>query len=337
MLTESNGIASNDTVNVVGADGLIAPGVVYLVGAGPGAVGLLTVRAVQVICNADAVLHDRLVPSEVVALAKQSAEVRYVGKDGDVSTDKMKGQQDSISAQLVALAQRGLSVCRLKGGDPMIFGRAGEEMEELAAAGVPYEVVPGVTAALAAAADARIPLTFRNVSMALRVHTMNPTTTRDPNFDWSQFAAASTTYALYMGLSALQSVCEKMIAAGVPGPTPMAVVDRASLAAMQVVAGTVATLPGLVAGRVGLEGPALVLLGDVVALRDRLISKPSPPPGSSGAKHATVLVALPQLSDAELVAARARIDELLARRSETLPMATEDASFPNSLKRPAAE
>lgn len=291
------------------------PGVVYLVGAGPGAVGALTVRAVEVLSSCDAVLHDRLVPLEVVRLAKASAEVRYVGKDAGVPTEKMKGQQDDISAQLVALARKGLSVCRLKGGDPLIYGRAGEEMEELATAGVAFEVVPAVTAALAAGADARVPLTFRNVATALRVHTMNSTTIRDEGFDWAQFGAPATTYALYMGLGVLGDASERMRAAGVPGDTPMAVVDRASLPTMQVVAGTLETLPALVRGRTDLQGPALVLLGAAVALRERLQGAVPPAPPAPDARLAAVLAALPALGDEGLRRVRARTEELLAARA----------------------
>merc|ERR1719203_738290 len=133
----------------------------------------------------------------------------------------------------------------------MIYGRVGEEMQELAAAGIPYEVVPAVTAALSAAADARVPLTFRKVATSLRFVTMNSTTTRDEAFDWTQFSAPSTTYALYMGLSVLEIVCQRLEGVGVPADRPMAVVDRASLPTMQVVVGTVRTLPALVKGRKG--------------------------------------------------------------------------------------
>lgn len=301
--------------------GVVQPGCVYLVGAGPGSVNLLTVRAVEVLSACDVVLHDRLVPSEIVQLAKSTAEVRYVGKEGNVNTEKMKVQQDDISGQLVRLAKDGLSVCRLKGGDPMIFGRVGEEMEELADAGVPFEIVPAVTACLAAGADARVPLTFRNASTSLRVHTMNPTTTKDANFDWSQFAAPSTTYALYMGLSALGTVCDRMMAGGVSGTTPMAVVDRASLPEMQVVAGTVSTLPAAVQGRTDLAGPALVFLGDVVGLRERLGGSLPPAPARTDAALAGALAALPSLSEDGLQQLQDRLTELLASKGHAAGLA----------------
>lgn len=296
--------------------GPVAPGCVYLVGAGPGGVGLLTLRAAEVLGACDVVLHDRLVPAEVVKLARPSAQVRYVGKDAGVKSEDMKGQQDDINSQLVDLAKQGLSVCRLKGGDPMIYGRVGEEMQDLADAGVPFEVVPAVTAALAAGADARVPLTFRNAATVLRFCTMNSTTTRDPTFDWSQFAASSTTHVLYMGLAALPGACEQMRAAGVPGSMAMAVVDRASLPAAQVVAGTVDTLPDMVQGRTDLKGPALVLLGEVVALRERLAGRPAPTPPPPQAACAPIMRQLPSLGAAELRSLRGRIDELLAKAEE---------------------
>lgn len=312
----------------------VAPGVVYLVGAGPGGVGLLTVRAVEVLVSCDAVLHDRLVPSEITRLARPDAEVRYVGKDGDVATGKMKAQQDDISSQLVELARRGLSVCRLKGGDPMIYGRAGEEMEMLAAAGVAYEVVPAVTAALAASADACVPLTFRGVSTALRIHTLNPTTTTDPSFDWTQFGAPMTTYALYMGLKALPGVCEKLQTAGIPGLTPMAVVDRASMAESQTVAGTVATLPAVVRERPDLVGPAIVILGDVVALRSRLEGPKPPAIPPPRALLAAQLASLPALDDDALLALKCQADALLASRAA---VASSDGVSMTPAKRPAED
>lgn len=295
----------------------VTAGAVYLVGAGPGSVGLLTVRAVEVLSFCDVVLHDRLVSPEIVRLAKASSDVRYVGKDAGVSTEKMKGQQDDISGQLVALARQGLSVCRLKGGDPMIFGRVGEEMEELANAGVPFEIVPAVTAALAAGADARVPLTFRKLSTSLHIHTMNASTTKDAAFDWKQFAAPSQTHALYMGLGVCGDVCSHLRAAGVPGNMPMAVVDRASMPAMQVVAGTVDTLPALVQGRDDLQGPAMCILGEVVALRERLSGSSPPAPPAPDAALVASLAALPALGEAALRTLRARIDDLLAQRDDS--------------------
>lgn len=309
----------------------VSGGTVYLVGAGPGAVGLLTLRAAEVLCACDVVLHDRLVPMEVVRLAKASAEVRYVGKEGNVNSEAMKVQQDDISGQLVQLARKGLSVCRLKGGDPMIYGRVGEEMEELAAAGVPFEIVPGVTAALAAGADARVPLTFRKVATSLRILTMNPSTLRDASFDWAQFAAPATTFVLYMGLSSLGSVCEGLLQrGGVSAETPMAVVDRASMPSTQTVVGTVGTLPEAVRGRADLEGPALVLLGEVVALRHRLQGVPSPPRraslGAEDAAYVAATAALPACGEEGLRRLRARIDELLASSTRTTGEAGDHAT-----------
>lgn len=317
----------------------VAPGVVYLVGAGPGGVGLLTVRAVEVLSCCDVVLHDRLVSAEIVRLARPSAQVSYVGKDKGVSSDVMKVQQDDISGQLVEFARRGLSVCRLKGGDPMIFGRAGEEMEVLAAAHVPYEVVPAVTAALAAAADSSVPLTFRKLAISLSVHTVNNGTLKDPSWDWAQFARPSTTFAIYMGLGTLASVCECLMAAGVAPETPMAVVDRASLPSSQFVAGTVATLPASVKGRDDLTGPALVLLGSAVAVRERLIAPRSTAPPPPEPALATALAMLPSLDATALRTLKRRIDETLdvrlaATAGEHTDAAADGEGFNHKRTRP---
>ncbi|CAK9091246.1 Siroheme synthase [Includes: Uroporphyrinogen-III C-methyltransferase (Urogen III methylase) (SUMT) (Uroporphyrinogen III methylase) (UROM) [Durusdinium trenchii] len=292
----------------------VMAGCVYLVGAGPGSVDLLTLRALEVLRSCDVVLHDRLVPPEVVRLAKPTATVTYVGKGTDVSTAKMKVQQDDISSQLVALAKEGKSVCRLKGGDPSIFGRVGEEMEELCAGEVPFEVVPAVTACLAASADARVPLTFRNCATAVRVQTMNPSTIKDERFDWSQFAAPGTTFALYMGLNVVEGVTQKMLCAGVAPGTPMALVDRASLPEMQVVAGTVETLPELVKERSDLPGPALILMGEVVGLRERIAGLRAPVPTLGQPAIASVLAQLPSLSDDELRQLQQEVEETRQQR-----------------------
>jgi len=299
--------------------GPVQPGAVYLVGAGPGAVGQLTVRAVEVLTSCDVVLHDRLVPQAVVQLCKPTAEVRYVGKDGNVGTGKMKKHQDEISLQLVELAKKGLSVCRLKGGDPMIYGRAGEEMELCVAHDVPYEVVPAVTAALAAGADARVPLTFRNAATSVRFHTLNPSTTRDEKYDWSQFAAPMTTYALYMGLSALEGVCSKMMAAGVDGSTPMAVIDQAGWPTAKVVAGTVSTLPAIAKSRTDLEGPAICLMGSAVGMRDKLMGRAPPASPEVDASLMAAKAFLPSLGDEALRNLRESVDALLASRAAAAP------------------
>lgn len=313
----------------------VSPGMVYLVGAGPGAVHMLTLRAAEVLMSCDVVLHDRLVPAEVVNLAKPGAEVRYVGKDAGVSSEKMKGHQDEISLLMVEYGKKGLSVCRLKGGDPMIYGRAGEEMEELAKAGVPYEVIPAVTAALAAGAEARIPLTYRNLSTRLQFHTLNTSTIRDERFDWKIFNTRSTTHAIYMGLGILGDACQQLLAAGVSGSVPMAVIDRASLPSMQVVTGTVETLPDLVKGTPDLTGPAIVLLGEVVSLRERLASLPLPVEAPAAASLVTSLALLPSLNEEGLRALIAGAEARL--RGLQSADAPRDAGDQPPMKRPAPE
>mmetsp|Transcript_58401 Transcript_58401/g.123882 ORF Transcript_58401/g.123882 Transcript_58401/m.123882 type:complete len:316 (-) Transcript_58401:15-962(-) len=303
--------------------GGVAAGKVYLVGAGPGGMGLLTLRALEVLCSADVILYDRLVPMDIVKLAKPGAELRNVGKEGTASTEKMKVQQDDIGVQLVDLAKKGCSVCRLKGGDPMIFARIGEEMEACASGGVPFEVVPAVTAALAGAADAWVPLTYRKQATEVRILTMNPSATKDPAFDWNQFVAPNVTFCLYMGLAVLPTVSEKLVAAGVPSDRPMAIVDRASLGASQTVSGTVGSLPSLTAARTDLTGPAMVILGDVVAIRDRLS-------GSAGASPQTIpttpkqalSASLTSMSQEDLISLKAEIDTLL--NSPTRPKRNAD-------------
>lgn len=290
-----------------GSVGSVQPGCVYLVGAGPGSVELLTLRALEVLRSCDVVLYDRLVPDEACD--------RFVREGTDVSTAKMKVQQDDISGQLVALAKEGKAVCRLKGGDPSIFGRVGEEMEELSAGEIPFEVVPAVTACLAASADARVPLTFRNCATSLRVQTMNPSTIRDERFDWAQFAAPSTTFALYMGLNVVEGVTQKMMAAGVSPATPMALVDRASLPEMQVVVGTVETLTTMVKGRSDLPGPALIIMGEVVGMRERIAGLRAPRPKTRPAL-ASILSGLPSLSDDELKELQMQAGELLNARAK---------------------
>eukprot|EP00913_Durusdinium_trenchii_P034556 g32328.t1 len=237
-------------------------------------------------------------------------------------------QEDDISSQLVALAKEGKSVCRLKGGDPSIFGRVGEEMEELCAGEVPFEVVPAVTACLAASADARVPLTFRNCATAVRVQTMNPSTIKDERFDWSQFAAPGTTFALYMGLNVVEGVTQKMLCAGVAPGTPMALVDRASLPEMQVVAGTVETLPELVKERSDLPGPALILMGEVVGLRERIAGLRAPVPTLGQPAIASVLAQLPSLSDDELRQLQQEVEETLQQRKRKREELEENPSTP---------
>ena len=238
-------------------------GRVTLVGAGPGAADLLTVRAVDAIRNADVVLYDKLVGADVLALLVPGARRIDVGK----RCGRHAMAQSAINALIVSNAQAGRHVVRLKGGDPFIFGRGGEELESLRAAGVPTEVIPGITAALAAAARLGIPLTHRGASRSLHLITAHGSDDRLPEHDWTALARAGGTLAIYMGVRTLPLLAARLLAAGMAPGTPTIAVENATLDNER---RTLATLDGI-AGAVadaGLDGPTLVLIGAVVAMAD---------------------------------------------------------------------
>ena len=234
-----------------------------LVGCGPGAVDMLTVRAVQVIRDADIVLHDKLVGPEVLALARPGARRVDVGK----RCGRNAMSQAAINALIVRHAQAGAHVVRLKGGDPFVFGRGGEELESLRAAGVPTEVVPGITAALATAARLGIPLTHRGASRSLHLITAHGSDDRLPEHDWVALARAGGTLAVYMGVRTLPLLAARLLAAGMAGDTPAIAVENATLPEERRMPGTLAGIADAVAAA-GLTGPTLVLIGAVVALAD---------------------------------------------------------------------
>ena len=242
------------------------PGVVYLVGAGPGDPGLITVRAVELIASADAILHDRLIPAGALDGARPDAELVYVGKRPGAP----EIAQADIERLMVERARAGRSVVRLKGGDPFVFGRGGEEAEALAAAGIPFEVVPGVTAGVAAAAYAGIPVTHRDEASAVAFVTGHEDPAKDETaLDWEALARFPGTLALYMGVRRLPEIAERLVAAGRDPSEPAAVVERGTLPGQRTVAATLGELPGAVA-EAGIGPPAIILVGPVAARREAI-------------------------------------------------------------------
>ena len=236
-------------------------GAVYLVGAGPGNPDLLTLRAAKLIGEADVVVYDRLVGSGILGLARRGAQRIFVGKARANHTLP----QHEINALLVRLALEGRRVVRLKGGDPFIFGRGGEEIEALVAHGIRFEVVPGITAASGIAAYAGIPLTHRDHAHAVTFvtgHLKDGTM----NLDWPALARPGQTVVVYMGLLGLPILARELIAHGLPASTPAAVIQQGTTANQRVVTGTLADLPGR-AFDARLEPPTLIVVGDVVKLQ----------------------------------------------------------------------
>jgi uroporphyrin-III C-methyltransferase/precorrin-2 dehydrogenase/sirohydrochlorin ferrochelatase len=240
-------------------------GEVVLVGAGPGDPGLLTLRALRALQNADVILYDRLVSAEVLDLARRDAERINVGK----TVGSAQISQDEINGLLVQLALQGKRVCRLKGGDPFIFGRGGEELEALAAAGVRFEVVPGVTAAAGCAAYAGIPLTHRDHAQSLVFVTGHVKADGDDALDWEQLARPAQTVVFYMGLGSLQQILQRLREHGAPQSRAAAVVEQGTRATQRVVTGTLADLASK-ANEEGVQSPALLIVGEVTRLHETL-------------------------------------------------------------------
>jgi uroporphyrin-III C-methyltransferase / precorrin-2 dehydrogenase / sirohydrochlorin ferrochelatase len=254
-------------------------GSVALVGAGPGDPGLLTLRALRLLEQADVILHDRLVSDEVLQLAGRDAERICVGKEaGDHRTT-----QERINALLVEHARAGKRVVRLKGGDPFVFGRGGEELEVLRAHGIDYEVVPGITAAFACAAYAGVPLTHRDHAQSLRLVTAHCKASLD-TLDWTVLAQERQTLAVYMGVSMLDTLQAQLIAHGRDAATPFALVENGSRAEQRVITGVLSQL-ALCAQAHEVRAPALLIVGEVAAFADTLHWFGAAPLGAAQSRH----------------------------------------------------
>jgi len=238
-------------------------GVVYLVGAGPGDPGLITVRGAELVASADTILHDRLIPTEALAGARPDAELIYVGKRPGAP----EMTQGALESLMIERARAGRSVVRLKGGDPFVFGRGGEEAEALAGAGVQFEVVPGVTAGVAAPAYAGVPVTHRDDASAVAFVTGHEDPAKDETaLDWPALAAFPGTLVLYMGVGRLPAIAERLIANGRDAAEPAVVVERGTTPAQRTVSAPLAELPKA-ALEAGIGPPAIVLSGPVAARR----------------------------------------------------------------------
>ena len=259
--------------NLVEADRLIEQallkwktpkGEVYLVGAGPGDPELLTLKALRLMQQADVVIYDRLVSPAIMELCRRDATKIYVGK----ARSNHAVPQEGINALLVEYASKGQRVCRLKGGDPFIFGRGGEEIQELFAAGVPFQVVPGITAASGCSAYAGIPLTHRDYAQSVRFLTGH-LKEGSPELPWDELVYQNQTLVLYMGLVGLEKICEKLIEHGQRPDMPVALISKGTPPEQKVLVGTLADIASKVEEN-HIQAPTLTIIGDVVSLREQL-------------------------------------------------------------------
>jgi uroporphyrinogen III methyltransferase / synthase len=244
----------------------MTPGTVYLVGAGPGDPELLTLKGRRVLGEADVVVYDHLVAPDLLDLTKPGCERRFVGKKGG----QVCRPQAEIDETLVRLALEGKTVVRLKGGDPFVFGRGGEEASALAAAGISFEIVPGVTSALAAAAYAGIPLTHRSHSSSIVLLTGHEDPSKPGStVHWEDYARLKATLCIYMGVKNLATIADRLEAGGLPSATPAAIVQSATTEAHRRILGTLGTLAEL-ASREHVEAPAMIIIGEVAAFSEKL-------------------------------------------------------------------
>jgi len=242
------------------------PGIVYLVGAGPGDAGLITVKGAQCIRRAEVVVYDYLVNPDLLKLAPHGAEIVYAGKSGKQHTMS----QEEINALLVKKGKAGKVVVRLKGGDPYVFGRGGEEAEALVAAGLPFEEVPGISSAIAAPAYAGIPVTHRDFTSAMTVLTGHEDPTKaESAIDWAALAKLNTTRVILMGVGQIAQIANSLLSHGCPKETPVAMIRWGTTSRQETITGTLETI-ARVAAENKFEAPAVTVIGEVVTLRDHL-------------------------------------------------------------------
>lgn len=241
----------------------LEPGAVHIVGAGPGDPDLLTLKAFRLIQEADVILYDRLVSDEILNLTRRDADRIYVGK----AKANHAVPQDEIEARMIALAREGKMVVRLKGGDPFVFGRGGEELDALRAAGVPAIVTPGITAATGCAAAVSMALTHRDYSQAVTFVTGHAKGDADPDLDWASLATLKNTLVVYMGVGKAANISGNLIHHGRELSTPVAVIENGTRPEQIVVKGSLSELPALIE-RGGIKGPALLVIGEVAQLAD---------------------------------------------------------------------
>ena len=256
--------AANQSIQHALVEWQTPKGEVYLVGAGPGDPELLTLKALRLMQQADVVIYDRLVSAPILELCRRDAEKVYVGK----ARSNHAVPQEGINALLVKYAQAGKRVCRLKGGDPFIFGRGGEEIQELYEAGVSFQVVPGITAASGCAAYAGIPLTHRDYAQSVRFLTGH-LKEGSPELPWDELVYQNQTLVLYMGLVGLEKICEKLIEHGQRPDMPVALISKGTTPEQKVLVGTLADIASKVEEN-HIQAPTLTIIGDVVSLREQL-------------------------------------------------------------------
>lgn len=240
-------------------------GKVYLVGAGPGDPDLITVKGLKSIEAADVILYDRLVNKKLLEYAKPNADLIYCGKLPDYHILK----QETINKFLVKYAKKGKIVTRLKGGDPFVFGRGGEEAEELAKHGIEFEVVPGITSGIAAPAYAGIPVTHRGVATSFAFVTGHQSNDSPANIDWKSLSVGVDTLAIYMGVKNLPYICERLIHFGRSKETPVALIHWGTLEEQKTVTGTLSNIVQVVQEE-NIQNPSMIIVGEVVKLREKL-------------------------------------------------------------------